>query len=196
MTISFLGDKKREDFPQFEELFGFIENYMGYLPNSYLLMGDKPELMNAFSALTTSIFSSNEISNELKQLIALASSLSSGCKYCQSHTSHGAERAGVPLEKIVAILNYSKSDLYSNEEKAVLNLAFASGSAPNNANQKHFDELKQHYSDSQITDIVAVISLFGFLNRWNDTFGTQIESMPSDFVENELLPNQKIGTSI
>ena len=189
MTISFLGDKKREDFPQFEELFGFIENYMGYLPNSYLLMGEKPELMNAFSALTTSIFSSNEISNELKQLIALASSLSSGCKYCQSHTSHGAERAGVPLEKIVAILNYSKSDLYSNEEKAVLNLAFASGSAPNNANQKHFDELKQYYSDSQITDIVAVISLFGFLNRWNDTFGTQIESMPSDFVENELLPN-------
>ena len=36
--------------------------------------------------------------------------------------------------------------------------------------------------------IVSVISLFGFLNRWNDTFGTEIEKLPGDFVENELIP--------
>ena len=93
------------------------------------------------------------------------------------------------------ILNYSKSDLYSNEEKAVLNLAFASGSAPNNANQKHFDELNKYYSDSQIIDIVAVISLFGFLNRWSDTMQSDLEPSPAAFSESLGLRNKQLPTS-
>ena len=62
-----------------------------------------------------------------KQLIALASSLSSGCKYCQAHTSHGAERAGVSANKISDILKYTESDLYDDKERALLDLAFAAG---------------------------------------------------------------------
>ena len=114
--------------------------------------------------------------------------MSSGCKYCQSHTSHGAERAGVSVEKISAILNYEDSDYFSNKEKSVLNLAFSSGKVPNEANKIHFDELQKYFTQSQITMIVSVISLFGFLNRWNDTFGTQIEKVPGDFVKDELHP--------
>ena len=41
-----------------------------------------------------------------------------------------------------------------------------------------FVELKKHYSEAQIVDIVAVIALFGFLNRFNDTMATQLESSP------------------
>ena len=57
---------------------------------------------------------------------------------------------------------------------------------PNEAKKEHFDKLKNHFNPSQITIIVSVISLFGFLNRWNDTFGTQIENVPGDFVKNQL----------
>jgi hypothetical protein len=35
---------------------------------------------------------------------------------------------------------------------------------------------------------VAVIALFGFLNRWNDTLGTVLEDVPKEFVEKELQP--------
>ena len=161
---------------------------MGYLPHAFLLMADNPNLLNAFSGLSNEIFSSDEIDNQTKQLIALASSLSSGCKYCQSHTSHGAERAGVSVEKILSILDYQNSDHFSKKEKCVLDLAFASGKVPNEAKKEHFDKLKNHFNPSQITIIVSVISLFGFLNRWNDTFGTQIENVPGDFVKNKLVP--------
>ena len=105
MSIAFVHVKKREDFPEFEEMFSFIESYMGYLPHSYLLMAENPVLLNAFSGLTNAVFASNEIDNQTKQLIALSSSLSSGCKYCQSHTSHGAERTGVSVEKIESRTN-------------------------------------------------------------------------------------------
>ena len=49
---------------------------------------------------------------------------------------------------------------------------------PNAVTDADFAELKKHYTDAQIVDIVAVISLFGFLNRFNDTIATELEASP------------------
>ena len=114
--------------------------------------------------------------------------MSSGCKYCQAHTSHGASRAGVNSEKIAQILKFKESDQFSSSEKAALDLAFAAGVTPNASKKEHFIELKNYFSDEAIIDIVAVIALFGFLNRWNDTLGTKLEDVPKEFVEKELKP--------
>ena len=44
--------------------------------------------------------------------------------------------------------------------------------------EEHFTDLREHFNENQIVELGAVISLFGFLNRWNDTFATQLESEP------------------
>ena len=188
MVIAYIETKKREDFPEFKDLFDLVESFMGYLPNAYLLMADKPDLMQAFAKMSASVFSADVLDIPSKQLIALASSLSAGCKYCQSHTSHGAERAGVPNEKIADILNYQTSEYYEAKEVALLDLAFASGEVPNKATKAHFEKLKEFYSKEQILEAVAVISFFGFLNRWNDTFGTEIEEIPANYLSEKLKP--------
>ena len=185
---TYLGKNLREEASEFEDLFQFVESFMGYLPNAHLTMSERPELLKAFSGLAGTVFQSDGIDMGTKQLIALASSLASGCKYCQAHTSHGAERAGVEEKKIADILNYSKSEEYSESERAVLDLAFAAGKVPNQSNQEHFDNLKKHFSKKEIVDIVSVISLFGFLNRWNDTLGTALEEVPENFIKNKLKP--------
>ena len=188
MDIAHIETKQREDFPEFKDLFDLVESFMGYLPNAYLLMADKPDLMQAFAKMSASVFSADVLDIPSKQLIALASSLSAGCKYCQSHTSHGAERAGVPNEKIAEILNYQTSKYYEAKEVALLDLAFASGEVPNKATKAHFEKLREFYSKEQILEAVAVISFFGFLNRWNDTFGTEIEEIPANYLTEELRP--------
>ncbi len=188
MEHNYIGGKTRENFKEFEELFNGVEVFMGYVPNAHLAMAERPELLIAFSSLARTIFQTQGVDMQTKQLIALASSLSSGCKYCQAHTSHGAERAGAKEEKIAEILNYTRSDYYTNQERAVLDLAFASGRTPNESNEGHCNELKKYFSDDQIIDIVSVISMFGFLNRWNDTLGTKLEDIPKDFVEEKLKP--------
>ena len=100
MEHNYIGGKTRENFKEFEELFNGVEFFMGYVPNAHLAMAERPELLIAFSSLARTIFQAQGIDMQTKQLIALASSLSSGCKYCQAHTSHGAERAGAKEEKI------------------------------------------------------------------------------------------------
>ena len=117
---SFIGESKREEHKDFEDLFKGVEAFMGYLPNAHLAMAERPELLMAFSGLASTVFQADGIDIQTKQLIALASSLSSGCKYCQAHTSHGAERAGVENEKIVDILNYVESTKYSDKKKLYL----------------------------------------------------------------------------
>ena len=188
MSYSHLGGDPRESFNDLQDTFNLIESFMGYLPNSHLSMAKNPNLNEGFSALAGTIFSSKHLNMDLINLIALASSLSSGCKYCQAHTSHGANRAGVNPEKIAEILKYKESNHFSLSERAALDLAFSAGVTPNASKKEHFVELQNHFSDEAIIDIVAVIALFGFLNRWNDTLGSRLEDVPKEFVEKELEP--------
>ena len=54
-----------------------------------------------------------------------------------------------------------------------------SGLSPNATTDDEFEELKKHYSDGEITEIVGVIAMFGFLNRWNSTLQTELEPNPA-----------------
>ena len=41
--------------------------------------------------------------------------------------------------------------------------------------EKISSKLREHWDDGEIVEMLGVISLFGFLNRWNDSMGTPIE---------------------
>jgi hypothetical protein len=45
--------------------------------------------------------------------------------------------------------------------------------------------LRKHYGDEEIVElvVVGVIAYFGFLNRWNDTLATELESSPLNFAQ-------------
>ena len=42
-----------------------------------------------------------------------------------------------------------------------------------------YSEFKKYFDENQQIEILAIISLFGFLNRWNSSLMTEIESLPS-----------------
>jgi alkylhydroperoxidase family enzyme len=94
--------------------------------------------------------------------------------------------AGANQEKLSAIADYEASAAFTPGEKALLALAFAAGQSPNEANSAHFTALKDHFSEEQIVQAVGVVSLFGFLNRWNDTMATTLEKAPMAFAKASL----------
>jgi alkylhydroperoxidase family enzyme len=59
-----------------------------------------------------------------------------------------------------------------------LDFAVAAAQVPNAVTDDLFAELRKHWSEEQIVEIVGVISVFGFLNRWNDTLATPLEDEP------------------
>ena len=89
-------------------------------------------------------------------------------------------------EKIGQVWEFETSKLFTGAEKAALQLAYFGAMSPSQVEQKHFDELSKHFDESQIVEIVASISLFGFLNRWNDTMATEIEGLPKEVAESTI----------
>ena len=85
-----------------------------------------------------------------------------------------------------AVLGFEESPLFSAAERAALALALAAGSVPNESGPDHFARLREHFTERQIVQIVGVIALFGFLNRWNDTMATELEAMPNEFAATAL----------
>ena len=177
---------KREDLPEMEPLFEMVESTMGFVPNSMLTMAHWPALLQSFGQLGSTVLGSGELEPGFKQLIAYVSSHASGCRYCQAHTSHSAAARGIDTDRIQEVFEFESSNRFSDAEKAALRIALMGGIVPNGVEASHFEELSRFYSEKEIVEIVAVIALFGFLNRWNDTLATTLEDSPADFATEHL----------
>jgi AhpD family alkylhydroperoxidase len=145
-----------------------------------------PALFDTFSAFAATVMNAGQIDRALVQLIAHVASTAAGCRYCQAHTATHAHHLGVDTEKLESVWTFDTDDRFTDAERAALRLARDAAQVPNLATDDHFTELSRHYDDTQIVQIVAVISLFGYLNRWNDTMATTLEAAPLAFATQHL----------
>ena len=88
----------------------------------------------------------------------------------------GAHNFGISDAKLADVWTYGSSPHYSVRERLALDFALAAASQPNAVTDAQFAELQQHWSDGEITEILGVVAMFAFLNRWNDTMGTPLEA--------------------
>jgi uncharacterized peroxidase-related enzyme len=161
--------------PQFRERFEHYQSTRGFVPNSILTMQRRPGIAQAFMDLNKAVLYEGTVAEELKMLVSLVTSQASGCRYCQAHMTNLASIYRASDEKIRAVWEFETSPLFSPAERAALRLGYAAALVPNEATAADFDELKRHFDEGQIVEIVATIALFGYLNRWNDTMATTLE---------------------
>jgi uncharacterized peroxidase-related enzyme len=180
--------KTREELSDLEDVFERAEQALGFVPNSFYLMGRRPEMLRAFSRLSREVIGvPGRVSQDLKWLIAHIASRAAGCQYCMAHTAGSANKAKSEMErKIDAIFEYERSELFSDAEKAALTVAQAAGTTPNMVSDADMENLKIYFDEDQIVEIVGVICLFGWLNRFNDTMATYLEQEPLEFATQHL----------
>lgn len=171
-----------------DDFFAPVIERMGFIPTSQQVMAHKPALLKAFSELGKAVYSQDEgsISFALKSLIGNMASKSAGCMYCVAHTASNSSRAGVDDAKIAAMWEFETSDLFSDAERAALSFTQAAVQVPNAATDDDFAELRKHFTEFQIVEIMSVIAMFGYLNRWNDTMATALEEEPAAFAERTI----------
>lgn len=156
---------------------------MGFVPNDALIMARHPALTKAMWGLVAAVYGPGQVDNGLKRLVGEATSKAAGCFYCSAHAAHGAREQGVSEEKIKAVWSFEDSPLFTDAERAAINLGMKAGVVPNATEDADFERLREHFSEDEITEIVAVIAMFGFLNRWNSTLGTALEPLPQSSIE-------------
>ena len=203
--MSTLNPLPPESLKSFQFFFDAVKNTMGFVPNSMKTMARVPAILGSFSILSGTIladpdkakpivflkllfkqlgwsakFMKNDerIPPSLRHMVSYVTSNAAGCQYCQAHTFSNAHQSGLDIEKLKSIWEFETNDSYSDAERAALRFGIAAGSTPNAVTEEHFTDLRKYYNENQIVELGAVVSLFGFLNRWNDTFATQLESEP------------------
>ncbi len=177
----------RDQAENFEIVFQVTEAVMGFVPNSMLVMARDPDLLAAFSQLAAIILiRPGQIDPGLKALIMYVASRTAGCQYCAAHTGNLAALYRVSAAKVEQALQFETSPEFSDAERAALRFTQASGQMPNAVRDVHFQELRRHFNEDQIMEMVSTLALMAFLNRWNETLATSLESQPRAFAEQHL----------
>jgi uncharacterized peroxidase-related enzyme len=158
------------------DLAEFYQETLGFTPNSLFTMMHRPRIALAFQEMNKAVMENKgRVTSALKRLIAYLSSMTAGCRYCEAHAIRAAERYGSEQDKMNHIWEYKTYPAFSDAERAAFDLAIAASTVPNSNNDEISENMRKHWDDGEIVEILGVIALFGYLNRWNDSMGTQLE---------------------
>lgn len=158
------------------ELADFYQETLGFTPNSLFTMMHRPRIALAFQEMNKAVMENKgRVTSALKRLIAYLSSMTAGCRYCEAHAIRAAERYGSEQDKMNHIWEYKTYPAFTNAERAAFDLAIAASTVPNSNNDEISENMRKHWDEGEIVEILGVIALFGYLNRWNDSMGTQLE---------------------
>ena len=158
------------------ELAEFFNETLGFCPNSVLTMQHRPAISKAFINLNKAVMANEgRVTSALKRMIAWVSSNATGCRYCQAHAIRAAERYGAEREQLDNVWEYRTHPAFSKAERAALDFSLLASQVPNAVDDDIQERLHQYWTDGEIVEMLGVIALFGYLNRWNDSMGTSIE---------------------
>lgn len=158
------------------EMADFYQETLGFTPNSIFTMMHRPRIAHAFLEMNQAVMENKgRVTSALKRLIAYLSSMTTGCRYCEAHAIRAAERYGAEAEKMANIWDYKTHEIFNDAERAAFDLAIAASMIPNAVDDEISENMRKHWNEGEIVEILGVVALFGYLNRWNDSMGTQLE---------------------
>lgn len=159
-----------------QDLVQFFGGPLGMVPNSVRTMARRPAIARAFTELNRAVMDCRgRVTPSLKREIGYVASLAAGCRYCQAHTALGAKRFGADGARLAALATYQDSDLFTDAEKAAFDFALAAASVPNMVGAEIGAALNAHWDEGEVVEILGVVAMFGYLNRWNDSMATTLE---------------------
>lgn len=176
-----------ETTPELQPHFDFFLSTLGFTPNSVLTMQRKPRLVQAFAQLNAAVMDpQGEVDLGFRRLVGFVASRAAGCLYCQAHTLLGAHNFGIDDAKLADVWTYRTSALYSERERLALDFALAAAAQPNEVTDAQVAELQHCWSDGEIVELLGVVAMFGFLNRWNDSMSTPLEAVPAEVAQRAI----------
>lgn len=157
----------------------FFKGPLGVIPNSVRTMAHRPAIAQAFTDLNIAVMTdTGTVTPEFKRLLGYVSSFASGCMYCQAHMILASERFGASEGRLNDVFDFEDSAHFTEAEKAALAFAHAATQVPNAVDPALGNRLRAHWPPEAIVEIMGVVALFGYLNRWNDSMGSALEDLP------------------
>ena len=142
-----------------------FEKKTGDVPEWVKVMAHCPIILKEFTELFSVVMKEGEVNLNLKWKIAFAISKMLKCPFCVDVTEKMLKRLGANEEAV------KSSDGDSAIEKKVLELVRDITDDAHVNQVEVFEKLRKIFSEAQIVEIISVIGLFNYINRFNNTLG-------------------------
>ena len=139
----------------------------GSVPEWVKVMAHRPEILKEFTELFKSIMNQGEIDPDLKWKIAYTVSETLKCKFCVSVTLKTLKKLGASDKLLEDIKNVEN---LPEQEKEILKLVKDLTLDGYLNNPAVLERLKEKMTEPQLVEIISVIGLFNYINRFNNTF--------------------------
>lgn len=161
-----------------KEIYDDLIQKRGQLAEVHKIQSLRPEsIVKHIDLYMEIMFSKSELSRAEREMIAVVTSVSNNCHYCQIHHSEALNNYWRDEERIVHLRsNYSKAQL-SERELALCQFAEKLTLKPDDFKEPEYvNKLKEMgLSDAAILDTTLVVAYFNFVNRIVLGLGVSLE---------------------
>lgn len=142
-----------------------FEKDTGKAPEWVRVMSHRAEILKEFTELFKVIMGAGKIEPDLKWKIALVVSRTLKCPFCVDVTEKMLKKMGAGEETIKEI------EELAGGEKEILELVKDITLDGHLDQPELFEKLKEKFNEAQIVEIISVMCLFNYINRFNNTLG-------------------------
>lgn len=140
----------------------------GNVPNMFRTVAHRPEIFETMIAHFEAVLNTGTVPLRLKELAIVRTSQVNGCAYCLGSHTRIALRLGWTEEQIAGLPDYARRTDFTEAEKAALRLAEQMTLDANHIPDEDFAELRRHFDEGEIVELMAAIGLFNYFNRFNN----------------------------
>jgi AhpD family alkylhydroperoxidase len=130
----------------------------------------EPKMMSGMGKFQQAVRKGKAVDERIKNLVELKGAQMIGCEFCVDLGSQICRNSGLSDEELLALARYRQSDLFGERDKVALDYAVAVMRTPVEVTDQLFDHLKEHFTDQQIVEITALLTVVN-LDRFNAAFG-------------------------
>ncbi|MCP9336980.1 carboxymuconolactone decarboxylase family protein [Stutzerimonas xanthomarina] len=140
-----------------------------------------PDAIKAMLGLETYLArqsrSEDGIDKPLMELVKIRVSQINRCAFCIDMHTKDARASGETEQRIYALSAWRETPFFTDRERAALAWAEANTLLPNGVEQALFDEVRQQFSEAQLTNLTLAIAT---INAWN-RFGVSFAPVPGSY---------------
>lgn len=149
------------------EAFATIHAKRSHAPNAEIFrtIAICPEILEVFIPMADAVRDGYGIDPQLREMAIVMTCQTLGTSYEQDRHWNRAIKEGVPKEKILALWDFEKSDLFSKLEKAVLRLARDATRAPAQVSPEVWNAVHRELGNQQSLALLFNIGWYNMTGR-------------------------------
>jgi len=166
--MAIISSLEKNQTPNFvKKIYEEFESQEKKVPEWIKVMAHRPEILKEFYELFKTIMGKGEINSALKWRIAYLISEENKCPFCVDVTTMMLKKLGASEEEIE---NAKDFRTLSEKEREIMELVKEVTKKAHVCTPGLFEKMKKNFSEKEIVEIVSIVGLFNYINRFNNTF--------------------------